>query len=305
MQGPGGAAAPFEPDVDRDDPAPGIPARGYEPAVVSLEVGGAATCAGALVASDVVVTARRCVSVFADPLACPDSGRPAVRDLSPGDVVVRTGDYEETAVVRARGRAILVSPGDDFCDADIALLLLDTAVDGVAPFVVSATGTAAADHVRTVAWVDGALVLRDHVVVLSASSSTTRLHERLRPFGAGGPALDETKGEVVGIGSRVDGAGASGATVYVRADAFESLFQEAMAESAFGSPSTEAHLLKAHDGPADMGATCAAGADCAAGDCVALGAARYCSRACGPTDRCPATFRCEIAQGGGAVCVKT
>jgi hypothetical protein len=304
MQG-GAVEGPSVPTVDQIDPAPGVPARGYEPAVVSLEVGGEVTCAGALVASDVVVTARHCVSVLAAPVACPDAGHPSVRDMPPQAIAVRVGDDAASAVERAHGRAILVSPGDDFCEGDIALVLLDAAVDGVAPFVLRATGAAAADHVRTVGWIDGALVLRDHVLVLATSPYEIRLHEPLRPFGAGGPALDETTGALIAIGSRADVAAPMGATVYVRTDAFTSLFEEAMDESAFGSPTTETHLLKAHDGPADMGATCVTGADCAAGACVSVDAARYCSRMCGPLDRCPSTYRCEVAQSGGAVCIKT
>jgi hypothetical protein len=250
------------------------------------------------------VTARHCVSSLAATVECPDAGDLDARDVPPATIVVRSGDDAATAAERAHGRAILVSPGEDFCDADIALVLLDSAVEGVAPYALRPTGAATADHVRTVAWVDGALILRDHILVEATSPSEIGLHEPTSPFGAGGPALDETNGAIVGIASRAGPAGLD-QTTYVRTDAFVPLFQEAMAESAFGSPSTSEHLLKAHDGPADMGSTCRRGADCAAGECVTVDAARYCSRSCQPRDRCPSTFRCEIARGGGAVCIKT
>ncbi len=306
MQGPGpGEALPAAPTVDRVDPADGVSARGYEPAVLSLAVGGVVTCAGALVASDVVVTARHCVTALTGPVECPDGGLVGAPALPPAAIVVRSGDDEASAVEWARGRAILVAPGDDVCDADIALVLLDAAVEGVAPFVPRATGPAAADHLRTVSWVGGELLLRDHVLVVGTSPAAMMLREPVQLFAAGGPALDETTGALVGIASRADAASSGFTTVYARTDAFASLFDEAMAESAYGSPSTTAHLLKAHVGPADMGATCSRGADCAAGACVAVDAARYCSRNCGPRDRCPSTFRCEIAAGGGAVCIKT
>jgi hypothetical protein len=306
VQGAGpGDALPSGPKVDRVDPADGVPARGYEPAVVSLAVGGVVTCAGALVASDVVVTARHCVTAITGPVECPDAGRVGGSVLPPGAIVVRSGDDEAAAVECARGRAVLVPPGDDICDADIALVLLDAAVEGVAPFVPRATGPAAADHLRTVSWVGGELLLRDHVLVVGTSPAAMTLREPVPLFAAGGPALDETTGALVGIASRPDAPSSGSTTVYARTDAFAPLFDEAMAESAYGSPSTTAHLLKAHVGPADMGATCTRGADCAAGACVAVDAARYCSRTCGPRDRCPSTFRCEIAAGGGAVCIKT
>ncbi len=298
-------ALPPVPDVDFVDPAPGVPARGYEPAVVSLETAGQVLCAGALVASDVVLTARHCVSVVSSPIQCPAAGSAQIADASPAAVVVRVGDDATSAVDRARGRAVLVPATRDFCDADIALLLLDTAIDGVAPFALRATGPATGEHVRSVSWSAGQLVLRDHVVVVATSASVIRLDELAVAFGAGGPAIDEESGAVVGVGSRADLLGPSAGTVYVRTDAYVPLFRAAMAESAFGSATRGTHLLKAHVGPADTGSTCAHGADCAAGACVALDSARYCSRACDPRDRCPPRFRCEVARGVGAVCIKT
>ena len=245
------------------------------------------------------------MSALSASVACPGSGPTEAPAVAPRSIAVRVGDDASTATERARGRAILVPPGDDFCQADIALVLLDAPIDDVAPLSVRPTGAATGDHVRTVEWVDGALLLRDHVVVLSTSAAELILHEPSSAFGAGGPALDEKSSALVGVASRSQGGRSAAPTVFVRTDAFGSLFEEAAAESAFGAPSTRTHLLKPHVGPADMGATCTAGADCAAGACVAVDVARYCSRACSPRDRCPATFKCEVASDGGEVCVKT
>jgi hypothetical protein len=300
-----GGEGPSAAAVDRVDPAPGVPARGYEPAVVSLEVGGVVTCAGALVASDVVITARHCVSRVKQSIDCASEVASAATDIPPAEIAIRVGDDSSAAVRLARGRAILVPSSSDICTADLALLLIDSAVDTVAPFRLRATGVAASQHVRSVAWWGSGLLLRDHVLVVATSAREIRLDEPERTFAAGGPALDEATGALIGIASRFDGSASAGGTVYVRADAFASLFDEAKAQSTFGSPTTGTHLLKANHAPADLGATCTSGADCAAGDCVELGAGRYCSRDCGPQDRCPADYRCERAQGGGAVCIKT
>jgi hypothetical protein len=293
------------PSVARADPPPGIPVRGYEPAVVSLAIDGRVVCAGTVVASDVVVTARHCVSALAAQVPCPRAGPTEAPAVSPRSISVRVGDDSSTATERARGRAILVPPGSDLCEGDIALVLLDSAIDDVAPLSVRPTGAAEGDHLRTVEWVEDALVLRDHVDVVATSAAQLMLHEPSSAFGAGGPALDEKTSAVVGVASRSRGDRAAATTVFVRTDAFATLFDQATAESAFGAPSARTHLLKAHAGPADMGATCTVGADCAAGACVAVDVARYCSRACGPRDRCPATFKCEVARSGGEVCVKT
>lgn len=290
------------PTVDRVDPSPGIAARGYEPAVVSIEVGGQVACAGALVAADVVITARHCVSILAGPVACPGNRALPAREVPPSAIAVRTGDDSASALVRAHGRATLVQPGGDFCDGDLALVLLDTAIGTVVPLTVRPTGAAVADHVRTLAWIGDGLVLRDHVAVVGAAASELRLDEPAEPYGAGGPAIDEATGAIVGVASRPGPPGEG--LLYVRTDAFAALFEVAKAESAFGSPTSGTHLLKAHAGPADMGSICSGGRDCAAGACVSLGDAQYCSRSCGPHDRCPATFRCEIARPGGAVCIK-
>jgi hypothetical protein len=293
------------PEVALADPPPGVPARGYEPAVLSLAIAGRADCAGVVVATDVVVTARHCVSTLAEAVSCPGALHDYVAAVPPRSIAVRAGDDASTATERARGRAILVPPGDDLCAGDIAIVLLDAPVEGIAPVAVRPTGAAAGEHVRTVEWVDGALVLRDHVTVEATSSTELMLHEPSSAFGAGGAALDEAHSALVGIASRSGGGGPGAPTVFVRADAFAFLFDEAEAESAFGAPSAGAHLLKPHAGPADMGATCSTGADCAAGACVSVDVGRYCSRTCGPRDRCPSTFKCEVTRGGRQVCVKT
>ena len=313
---PGAAPSPV---VDLADPIPGVPARGYEPAVVSLDVGGAPRCAGALVASDVVVTARHCVSALRAAVLCPDAGSGVAGPLGPGAIAVRVGDDLATASERAHARAVVAPARDDLCDADVAFVLLDEAIDDVAPLAVHATGAASGDRVRTVEFErlvaaerapraePPIKVLRDHVPVLGTSALELWLRE---PAGdaAGGPALDEASGDIVGVATRAETSGPVRGVVYARLDAFLPALGAALAESAFGIPSRAAHLLRAHKGPADLGATCVRGADCAAGACVEVDSARYCSRTCGPRDRCPPRYRCEPARTPSrteSVCIKT
>ncbi len=276
------------------DPVPGVPARGDEPSVVLLGVAGQSFCSGVLVASDVVMTARHCVSALRGPVECPDGGSDPAASLQPGVISVRVGDDALTATERGHARAVLVPPADDLCGADLAFVLLDEAIDDVAPLAVRATGAATGDRVRTVGFdmprADAGpgsgpvKLLRDHVSVAGTSSLELTTRETSAGLGGGGAALDESSGDVVGIASRVDPTGPAPGSVYVRADAFLPLFEAAIAESAFGLPSRGAHLLKSLKGPADMGANCIRGSDCAAGACVAVDASRYCSRVCGPRD---------------------
>jgi hypothetical protein len=302
------------PSVDLVAPPPGIADRGDDPAVVAIDVGTEPPCAGALVAADVVLTARHCVVAgAAPPCAGPDaaSTMPALRP--PESLHVFVGDDMATALERARGRAILV-PTDAEC-ADIAILLLDEAIDDVQPLVVRSTGAAQGDHLRTVGWRlaapagRGQKVLRDHLPVLGASSTELQIAEAAAS--GGGPALDEATAEVLGIFSR---AAEPSLSIYTRADAFLTLIEGALAQSDVASASTRGQK-KPKKGSADLGANCAAGADCAAGACVSVPAepggatsapqGEYCSQTCGARDRCPARFRCQRTQGGVEVCTET
>jgi hypothetical protein len=311
------------PSLDLADPVAGVPARGFEPAVVVLAVGGRAVCAGALVASDVVLTARHCVVALPGPLACPSlsapavpAGSPSAPPVPPWAVTVFTGDDAANSVERAHARSFLLPASDDLCTADVALILLDEAIDDVAPLAVRSTGVATGDRVRTVSL--GALpregspssgggflkVLRDHVLVTTTSSVAFEVRED-PGWLAGGPALEEASGEVLGVASQMPPAGGGAGTGYMRADAFLPLLQSALADSAFGSQGPRTGLLKSLKGPADLGDNCVRGADCAAGACVTLDASRYCSRSCDAHDRCPAHFRCEASDASVLVCVRS
>ena len=270
------------PAVDVAAPPPGVADRGDDPAVVAIDAGDSPLCAGALIAPDVVLTARHCVSVPAGSSGCPNEGAARAPPLRPPESLrIFIGDDMATAVERARGRAIRVPSAASMCDADIALLLLDVPIDDVQPLVVRPTGAAQGAHLRTIGWRLPARagrapkILRDHLLVLGASATEIELAEAIT--GAGGPA---------------------------RAALIDSALAES--ESAAASP----RASKNKKGPADLGANCVEGADCAAGVCVSVaappdGREQYCSRTCASHDRCPAGFRCQRSQGGVDACVKT
>jgi hypothetical protein len=291
------------PSIDRAAPLLGTPDRGADPPVVLLDVDGAGTCTGALLAPDVVVTARRCISLPAGDAACPAAGPQVAgtRDLTTIRVLV--GDDAASATERARVRAALVPDGDVLCGADLAILELDATVDDVAPLVASATGAAVGDHVRTVAYADGHKLVREHVPVAAVSSREISLAEAPCDGPGGGPAIDEVTGQVVGVRSRSGPAcsASDGYDVVTRVDAFMPLIERALAVAAVAHGS---HLAKEKKSPIDLGAACARGADCAAGVCVAYAGAQYCTRTCGPTDRCPPKTRCMASEEGPTVCVE-
>jgi hypothetical protein len=295
------AASP--PSVDLAVPARGVPDREADPAVVLLDVAGQGWCTGALLAPDVVLTARRCVSVLQGDLRCPAVGAQiaGARDLTTIRVLV--GEDGASAVERARVRSSITPEGDVLCGADIALLALDATIDDIAPLVVHSTGAAVGDHVRTVAYAGGHRLVRDHVPVAASSSREISLAEAPCDGVAGGPALDEASGQVVGVLSRGGPActAGDGYDVDTRVDAFLPLVEQALAAGALAHGS---HQAKPKKGPVDLGASCVHASECAAAACVDYAGAQYCTRLCDATDRCPSKYRCMGTQEGPTACVE-
>jgi len=303
-------ATPLAPSVDQAEPVPGAPDHGNDPAIVALDIAGRGLCSGALIAVDVVITARHCVSAARGPLVCPERDNATVESLPPQSVRILVGDDTSSAVERARGRRLLVPPGGALCGADIALVLLDEPIDDVQSLTVRPTGAANGDHLRSVSFgrVAGAgaamtKLVRDHVPVLGTTATELLVGEGpCDEGGCGGPALDEKSGQIVGVASRVVPGGAAASNAYTRTDAFLALIQQSLDGTT--SVTTGTGILKAKKGTPDLGANCALGTECSAGACVTAGKQRYCSRPCGPRDACPAHFGCEQSQQGEPVCIE-
>jgi V8-like Glu-specific endopeptidase len=320
----GSSASPVQ--VDQTEIVSGVSDNGRDPAVVALDVGADSLCTGTLIAPDVLLTARHCVSVTSDTIACPAAGPQVTAERPPASLRVLSGDNVQTAQEVARGVAVLVPPGDVICDADIALVLLDQAVD-VDTLDVSATTVSSGDHVTAVGYgrladgdPPGTKLLREHVEVLSISAAEFLVGEATCQGDSGGPALDETSGEIVGVVSRggatCDGPGAH--NIYTRTDVFQPLIDEALSMSVFDTEAStgDGGLLdagkrkpKKKDGgtttpPSDMGDPCTSAADCGAGVCVTDQGKQYCSRACGTGDRCPDHYHCTATGPSQKVCLQ-
>jgi hypothetical protein len=305
------ASSTVVPSADLAVPPIGIADRGDDPAVVAIDVGGQGFCSGTLVAPDVVLTARRCVAKASSQAPCAGGWPESASSLAPPSIRILVGDGMAALQERARGREVVVPSGDAVCGADIALVLLDTSIDEVLPLAVRATGAAKGDRLRTVdfprfgsaAALDE--LVRDHVPVLDTTATELGIGEGCARA-AGGPAIDESTGEIVGVASHGGASGCAGVGarhVYERTDATLPVIGEALAKSSAPvGPTTGKKKTK--KGPIDVGANCVRAGDCAAGVCVTEGLQEYCSRTCDPNDRCPTHFRCQKTPAGAAVCVQ-
>lgn len=324
-----GASAP---SADHLEIVSGVPNRGRDPAVVAIAIGNTGLCSGSLVSPRLVLTARHCVSRTAEAISCPPSGVQVFGDRRPSDLRILAGEDVVSARTVARGIAVLTPGGVTLCGADIAVVVLDEPVVVAKPLPVASKGPAAGDRVRAVGFgrpgdddPAGVKLLREHVRVLSVSTAEFTVGEATCQGDSGGPALDEDSGEILGVVSRggpsCEGAGVH--NVYTRVDAFAWLMEEAFARVSeidaeeradAGTSSTPKPAKRGtkQKPPSDIGGPCTSAGDCAAGVCITEGPAsgdlvrRYCSRPCGPGDRCPTRYHCKTVAGleaGTSACI--
>jgi hypothetical protein len=230
--------------------------------VVALEIGDGTTftlCSGSLIATNVVLTARHCVSTLtstaAAEVSCDDEGGSTNGPDFAGDVDVSTvhvfvgPSIYEGETPTANAKAFYHPSGTTLCNADLALVVLDTSVTSVAPLRVRMTSpVATGETVRAVGFGEndqnqpiGTRFRKDDIPVLAVGATISasgtplggsefELGESTCEGDSGGPAIDEKSGAIVGVVSRGQSdCSLNYGHVYTSLGGFVPLFQAAFA----------------------------------------------------------------------------
>ena len=293
----------------------------------------AGACSGVLIAPNLVLTARHCVSETDEGAVCASDGTPlyggmVYSDRAAGDIGVITGTSIKFAL-DASGAQIFTLPSDTLCNSDVALVLLDKAITSVPIAQLRLDGPPVVGELfRAVGWGvsnnsqgygrrkrDGIEILDvgpidDPSGIGGVSPNEFEVGESICQGDSGGPAFDETTKAVIGVVSR----GGNGKMVDPNKD-------PAYAGCTDGGGFTTHNLYTRIDGFADLfttafaaagtdpwheggpdprlaktGEPCASNDACRSGICVDATKNGYCTQTCDATpSSCPETLKCEKA----------
>lgn len=322
----GATAAPIVAGKSSDD---------SQDAVIRLDryvTGGIQSCSGTLIAENLVLTARHCVTDTADGgFACSIDGKGTAggnlkADFPANEILVFTGvkRIEGTSKAAARGSKIIHDDATNLCNHDLALIVLDRKIEGAKiaqvrldkPVEKNATFTAVGWGVASKTPIPDTRQQRAGVKVvvvgpgknnggLEVPDGEFMVGESICEGDSGGPALDTDSGAVIGVVSRGGNgmqpdpnnpaASCFGAVnFYAATNGHKDLIQQAATEA-------EAELwVEGGVDPrlAKAGVACDADAACRSNFCLA----GKCVDDCTQSSKCDAGFECK-ASGDRKACV--
>ncbi|MCS6899364.1 MAG: trypsin-like serine protease [Myxococcales bacterium] len=262
-------------------------------------------CTGSLIAPNLVLTAWHCVAInLTEGIGCDIDGNSTNGDHVSGDhdpasiqVFTGTNPHFWSGQGVAKGKKIFHPEGFNLCNKDIALILLDKAVNVAPPMKLRLDFSAQIGELTTVVgygktsnndWNSGVRYRRENIPVISVGRDINEyLGENEFIMGqstcqgdSGGPVMAGDTKAILGVTSR-GGDCDTGKQRFTRVDAHRKLIEAALAEAG-ASAQLEGKALPpppevkaTGDGPCTTGAQCS-GYYCHQGMCSALCSAGFC-----------------------------
>ncbi|GAC1534849.1 MAG: hypothetical protein NVS3B10_28330 [Polyangiales bacterium] len=295
--------------------------------VVGIDIGGSSVCSGTMIAPNLVLTARHCVSQTPEALDCSVANN-IIANYGPGSFTVSTNRFYQGSPSWGVGKIWYVNdatctggstdPACKLCGYDLALLELS---GGGFPTDIrppsfskpklgnyTAIGYGCQDAPTSTGGGCTTVGYRQRlegVEVIESIGNDTTVHGRVCGGDSGSPLYDSTNRWIYGALSRGDGPTSAGPGcnygTYTRTDPHMAWLQkygaQAASDGGYAAPpwvTATAPVPDAGPPPAKgpLGSSCVGPDYCTSGLCVNGGDGPVCSQACTASKPCPAGYEC-------------